>query len=137
MASTEDRDVLNGCGLLLARLLAEAAPDPSAVYAAAFGGERYAAYLAPRLLVGATQRALGTGISGERAQLTREDAYSFAICDAYKAPAYVRGVTAPEAAAGRTVMEWVNLVRALFLYLFLALLLGEVLNDEDHIARHL
>ena len=63
-AATEDRGVLDRCGLLLARLLAEALPDPRTVYGAALGGERLAACLAPRLLVEATQRALGNE-SGE------------------------------------------------------------------------
>lgn len=114
-ASTEDREVLEQCGLLVARLLAEAAPDPSALYGAALGEERYAAFLAPRLLVEATQRALGTG-SGEegRRPLSREDAYSWTCMHAWHAPAYVRGYTANEAAAGRTVMESVRTVRALF-----------------------
>eukprot|EP01043_Picozoa_sp_COSAG02_P047004 COSAG02_NODE_4461_length_5336_cov_3.180829_1_plen_238_part_10 len=116
-AVTEDREVLDRCGLLLARLLAEAAPDPSALYGAALGGERLAAWFAPRLLVEATQRALGNG-SGEggRQPLGREDAYSFACMCAWMSPAFVRGVTAPEAAAGRTVMEHMRTVRALFLH---------------------
>jgi hypothetical protein len=113
--ATEDREVLDRCGLLVTRLLAEAAPDPSAVYVAALGGERLAAYLAPRLLVEATQRALGNG-SGEggRQPLGREDAYSFACMCAWMPPSFVRGMTSPEAAAGRTVMEFLRTVRALF-----------------------
>jgi hypothetical protein len=50
-AATEDREVLDQCGLLVARLLAEAAPDPSALYGAALGGQRLAAYFTSRLLV--------------------------------------------------------------------------------------
>ena len=46
-AATEEREVLDRCGLLLARLLAEALPDPSAVYGAALGGERGAGSDAP------------------------------------------------------------------------------------------
>ncbi len=110
-AGTEDREVLNRCGLLLARLLAEAAPDPSAVYGAAFGGERLAAILAPRLLVGAVQRALGSGEGSVQEPLTRTDAYSFACLFAFWTPAWVRGLTAPEAAAGRTTMEMMRIVR--------------------------
>jgi hypothetical protein len=112
--------VLDRCGLLLARLLAEAAPDPSAVYGAALGGERLAACYAPHLLVAATQRALGNG-SGEGGQqpLGREDAYSFACMHAWVPPAYARGVTAPEAAAGRTAMEFLRTVRSLLPLFFL------------------
>ena len=39
-AATEDREVLDRCGLLLARLLAEAPPDVRAVYGAALGVKR-------------------------------------------------------------------------------------------------
>ena len=114
-AATEDRAVLDQCGLLVARLLAEAAPDPSALYGAAFGGERFAAFFAPRLLVQATQRALGNGSGEERRRpLAREDAYSFSCILAWMLPAHVRGLTAPAAAAGRTVMESLRTVRALF-----------------------
>ena len=124
-AATEDRKVLDRCGLLLARLLAEALPDPSAVYGAALGGERLAAWFAPHLLVAATQRALGNG-SGEGGQqpLGREDAYSFACMHAWQLPAYARGFTAPEAAAGRTVMECIRIVRSLLpsFFLFFVLL---------------
>ena len=124
-AATEDREVLDRCGLLLARLLAEAAPDPSAVYGAALGGERLAACFAPRLLVEATQRALGNE-SGEGGQepLGREDAYSFACMTAWMQPGWVRGATAPEAAAGRTVMEFLRIVRSLLpsFFLFFVLL---------------
>ena len=108
-AATEEREVLDRCGLLLARLLAEALPDPSAVYGAALGGERLAACYAPHLLVEATQRALGNG-SGEggRQPLGREDAYSFACMLAWLPSGFARGATAPEAVAGRTVMESVS-----------------------------
>ena len=119
-AATEDREVLDRCGLLLARLLAEALPDPSAVYGAALGGERLAACMAPRLLVEATQRALGNGSDEGRQQpLGREDAYSFACMYAWVQPGWVRGITAPEAAAGRTVMEFFHIVRALLPSFFL------------------
>eukprot|EP01043_Picozoa_sp_COSAG02_P057514 COSAG02_NODE_6996_length_3236_cov_752.112209_2_plen_196_part_00 len=122
-AATEDREVLDRCGLLLARLLAEAAPDVNTLNGAALGGERLAACLAPRLLVEATQRRALGNRSGEGGQepLGREDAYSFACMQAWQQPGWVRGITAPEAAAGRTVMEYLRTVRALvpsFLLLF-------------------
>ena len=110
-AATEDREVLDRCYLLLARLLAEAAPDVRAVYVAALGGERLAACYAPRLLVEATQRGLGNGSDeGGQEPLGREDAYSFACMLAWVEPGWARGVTAPEAAAGRTVMEFLRTV---------------------------
>ena len=78
-SETQDREAFDRCSLLMGRLMAEAAPDPSRVYAAALGGERLAAYFAPRLLVEATHRALETQGSAEGGQpLTHEDAYSFA-----------------------------------------------------------
>eukprot|EP01043_Picozoa_sp_COSAG02_P000751 COSAG02_NODE_14_length_56855_cov_512.793661_32_plen_197_part_00 len=119
-AATEEREVLDRCGLLLARLLAEALPDPSAVYGAALGGERLAACYAPHLLVEATQRALGNG-SGEggRQPLGREDAYSFACMLAWLPSGFARGATAPEAVAGRTVMEFLRTVRLLLPSFFL------------------
>ena len=144
--ATEDREVLDRCGLLLARLLAEALPDPSVVYGAALGGERFAACYAPHLLVAATQRALGNG-SGEGGQqpLGREDAYSFACMQAWQQPGWVRGITAPEAAAGRTVMEYLRTVRALVpssfilpLLLCSCLLLSRVLADSHNtVPTHL
>ena len=111
-AGTEDRDVLNRCRLLVARLLVEAAPDPAALFGA-FGGERTAALFGQvRLLVEATQRALGTGSEEVGQQpLTREDAYSCACLDSYFSPAYVRGIAVAAAATGRTAMEYLRIVR--------------------------
>jgi len=101
-----ERAALDRAALLVARLLAEAAPDPAPVYGAAFGGERYAAYLAPRLVVEAAQRALGEG----GAPLARADASSYACLHAYLAPACARGYTAPNLAAGRTELEMFGIV---------------------------
>ena len=102
---TEDREELEWCGLLVARLLTEAAPDPNAVYSAAFGGERLVAYFAPRLIVQVTQQALGG-----HAPLTRENAYSYVCAAAWTCPANVRGLTAPVAAVGCTAMEYIRTV---------------------------
>ena len=112
MATETERASFDRCGLMLARLLTEAAPDPAAVYGAATGGERLATIFAPALLVEAVQRAS----SGQ--PLTREDAWSYACPFARDPPAWGRGCTAPEAAAGRTVTEYwgtVSLTRPLFL----------------------
>jgi hypothetical protein len=141
-AATEDREVLDRCGLLLARLLAEAAPDPSAAYGAALGGERLAACYGPRLLVEATQRALGNG-SGEGGQqpLGREDAYSFACMTAWWPSGLVRGLTSSEAAAGRTVMECIRTVRALlpsfFLFFCVPASLPVLADSHDTVPTHL
>ena len=111
-SDTQDRETFDRCSLLVARLMVEAAPDPSRVYAAALGGERLAAYFAPRLLVEATQRALETQGSAEGGQaLTHEDAYSFACQCAWISPHSVRGWTVPEQAAGRNMLQHVGLVR--------------------------
>ena len=110
MATEKERAAFDRCGLLLARLLAEAAPDPAAVYGAALvGGERLAAFFAPALLVEAVQRASSS--SGQ--PLTVEDARSYACLLAREGPAVVRGFTAPHAAAGRTVKAWLVIVRCL------------------------
>eukprot|EP01046_Picozoa_sp_COSAG06_P065928 COSAG06_NODE_16406_length_1003_cov_1.012168_1_plen_253_part_10 len=107
-AGTEDRATLDRCTVLLARLMAEAAPDPSVIYGAAFAGEGIITYWASGLIVEAIQRAVGT----DATELTREDAYSHACLRAHYAPAYVRGFTCVEKAAGRTAMEFIKLVRA-------------------------
>jgi hypothetical protein len=106
--TTDDREEFNRCTLLAARLLAEQAPDPSPVYGVLFAGERLAKACAPRLLTDAVQRALGGG-----QPLTREDAYSFACGTADDGPSFVRGFTAPMAAAGRTTIEHLGVVRNL------------------------
>ena len=108
MAMETARASLDRCGLLLARLLDEAAPDPAALYGAALGGDRLAALFAPALLVEAVQRALEAG-----QPLTRDDAMSAACLTAIYGPAYVRGYTAPEAAAGRTMSEYMGIVSCL------------------------
>ena len=105
MATETDRASLDRCGLLLTRLLDEAAPDPAALYGAALGGDRLAVLFAPALLVEAVQRALSSG-----QPLTSEDAMSYACLGAREAPVRVRGFTAPEAAAGRTTMEYLGFV---------------------------
>ena len=117
-AHTENRAVLNQCALLLGRLMVESAPDPSSIYGSAFSGDRLAAYSAPRLYVEAVQRALETHGTDRAQPLTREDAYSCACVYAWTGPATVRGFTAPMAAAGRTVMEFLRIVSALCLFVF-------------------
>ena len=97
---------IDRCGLLFARLAAEAAPDPSSIYGAAFAGERLAAHTGTqRLIKDAMQRAL----AGE--PLTRNEAYSIACREAYNAPIFVRGWSASYAAAGRTPTETLQIVR--------------------------
>ena len=107
MATETERASYDRCGLLLARVCAEAAPDPAALYGAAFAGERLEAFLAPTLLVEAAQRAsLGQA-------LMSEDARSYACreaCGAERGPACVRGLNAPHAAAGRTVIKYMGIV---------------------------
>ena len=133
-SETQDREAFDRCSLLVSRLMAEAAPDPSRVYAAALGGERLAAYFAPRLLVETAQRALETQGSAEGGgqPLTREDAYSFACGYAWFTPHAVRGYTVPEQAAGRNVQQFLGLVRCAPLLLVLCL---AVLEWRDVLAR--
>jgi hypothetical protein len=105
-AGTEDRATFDRSALMVARLLDEA-PDPSAVHGAAFAGERFAAYKGPRLMTEATQRALVEG--GE--PLTQADARSYACLCAWENPSVVHGYTPACAAAGRTEMEFLDIVR--------------------------
>eukprot|EP01043_Picozoa_sp_COSAG02_P003994 COSAG02_NODE_101_length_36804_cov_125.342951_7_plen_185_part_00 len=110
---TQNRQTFDRCTLLVGRLMAEAAPDPSRVYAAACGGERMVSYMAPRLIAQATQRALETQGSADGGQpLTYEDAYSYACLWAWAAPHGVRGWTVPQKAAGRNLMQWLDIVRS-------------------------
>ena len=100
MATETERASYDRCGLLLGQVLDEAAPNPAAVFGAATGGSRLAAFFAPALLVEAVQ------------PLTRADAHSYACLWAHEVPAFVRGYTAPQAAAGRTVTEMFGIVRS-------------------------
>ena len=108
LATEKERAAFDRCGLLLARLLAEVAPEPAAVYGAAYGGDRLAASLTPAMLTEVVQRASSAG-----EPLAREDARSYACLLAWSGPHAVRGWTVPAAAAGYTVMEHMSIVRFL------------------------
>ena len=107
LATEKERAAFDRCGLLLARLLAEAAPEPAPVFGTALGGGRFAAILTASLVAEAVQRAASS--SGQ--PLTVEDARSYECLNAYHGPSFVRGMTAPFAAAGYTVMESMVTVR--------------------------
>lgn len=98
-ASTVDQVEFDRATLLLARLIAEAQPDTEAVYAAAFAGDRLAAYYVPRVLVDALQSSTGSDDGGK--PLTKADARSFACLYAPFCAAAVRDWTKLEAKAGR------------------------------------
>ena len=101
-AAEVDRETFDRAGLLVGRLFAEAAPeDLAAVYGAAFGEGRYAAYLRSEGSV--VGRAWRTPAS----ELTRADARSWACMQAYVSPSCARGSTKIFAAAGfATTMEY-------------------------------
>ena len=105
MATEKERAAFDRCGLLLARLHAEAAPDSAPVFGAALAGERLVMSVTAALVVETVQRASSGGQS-----LTVEDARSYACLWAREGPAFVRGLTAPWAAAGRTVMDYLGVV---------------------------
>ena len=109
-STAEERAAFDRSALLLGRLMEEALPDSSTVYGAAFAGDRMAAYFGSPLLAEAMQRAL---VEEGGRPLTSADARSFACLKAYESPAVVRGWTVVEAAAGRTGMEFLGIVRAL------------------------
>ena len=66
----------------------------------------------PRLVVEAIHGASASGMEGEQL-LTLEDARSYACLFAYTSPSWVRGITAPERAAGRNMAEYMRIVRFL------------------------
>ena len=95
MDATEvGRDAFDRIGLLLGRLAAEASDDPSAVYGAALGEGRLAAYYRSKGSV------LAQAVGKRASEVTRADARSFACAAAYMVPSFVKGVTKPLAAAG-------------------------------------
>ena len=95
MDATEvGRDDFDRIGLLLARLAAEASDDPSAVYGAAVGEGRLAAYYRSKGSV------LAQAVGKAASELTPADARSFACASAYTPPSYVKGLTKTWAAAG-------------------------------------
>jgi hypothetical protein len=100
------RDVCDRVGLLVARLVAEAPPGPErdAVYGAAWGDGRFAAFL------NAPGNILAQVLRKPAAELTRADARSYACTLAINCPAWVRGNTAPLQAAGLTTSEYFGLV---------------------------
>lgn len=109
VSSTAERSIFDRSGLILGRLIAEAMPDVAAVWGCAFGGKRLAKYWAAPLVTDAIQRAL----SPEDGQpLMLEDARSYACLCSCESPGYVRGHTVPEKAAGRTALEYMEIVRA-------------------------
>ena len=124
LSAATEHAALDRAALLFGRLVAEAAPEPAAVFGAATQGERYAALFAPDLLVEATQRAASTG--GQA--LTQEDARSFACIKAFMGPMCVRGQTQPYAAGGRTTMEALGIVSTV--------LLPRVALATGHCDRH-
>eukprot|EP01043_Picozoa_sp_COSAG02_P084351 COSAG02_NODE_22201_length_760_cov_0.987897_1_plen_200_part_00 len=105
VAATEDRREYECAALLLARLVAEAAPDHAPVWGAAFAGERFAAYITSRLVTTALQRAVCDGDPP-----TPEDVHSLACMMSVIFPGQSRGLTAPNAAAGRTPAEYYKIV---------------------------
>ena len=100
-AAEVGRDDFDRIGLLLARLAAEASDDPSAVYGAAVGEGRLAAYYRSKGSV------LAQAVGKPASELTRADARSFACAVAYIPPSFVKGLTKPIAAAGfAKTSEW-------------------------------
>ena len=73
-ATEVGRDDFDRIGLLLARLAAEASDDPSAVYGAALGEGRFAAYYRSKGSV------LAQAVGKPASELTQADVRSFACC---------------------------------------------------------
>ena len=103
-ATEVGRDVFDRIGLLLARLAAEESDDPSAVYGAALGEGRDAAWCRSKGSV------LAQAVGKRASEVTRADARSFACALAHVPPCFVKGLTKPVAAAGFTkTSEWFGL----------------------------
>eukprot|EP01046_Picozoa_sp_COSAG06_P048975 COSAG06_NODE_7432_length_2507_cov_113.101329_2_plen_216_part_00 len=101
-AAEVDREVFDRAGLLVGRLFAEEAPeDLAAMYGAAFGEGRFAAYLRSEgSVVGRVWRTPAS-------ELTRADARSWACMQACVSPSCARGCTKNFAAAGfATTLEY-------------------------------
>ncbi len=88
------RDVFERTGLLLGRLVAEVANDPSAVYGAALREGRYATFLRSK------DSVLAQTVRKPPSELRRADARTFACSKSFRAPSLVKGFTQPYAAAG-------------------------------------
>ena len=102
-AEEADRAEHDRAGLLLARLLDEAAPNIVAIFGAAFGdGRLERVWNANNVLNAALLRK-------PAAQLTRADAVSHACSEAWHPPSYVRASTAPWAGAGLTCTDFMGL----------------------------
>jgi len=99
-AAEVERATFDRVGLLLARLMAEAADDPAARWGAAWGGGRFAAMI--RCDCNVVAKAIDRTPEGE---LTRDDAQSLACLYANYAPAAVRGWDKPVVAAGMSACQ--------------------------------
>jgi hypothetical protein len=93
-AAEVDRTQWDRIGLLLGRLCAEASDDPAAVYGAAFGDGRLGAELR------SDGNVLAQLLRKPAAELTPDDAWSYACSLAYMGPRDIRGMTKMAAAAG-------------------------------------
>ena len=101
-AAEVDREAFDRASLLVGRLFAEEAPeDLPAMYGAAFGEGRYAAYLRSEGSV------VGQAWRTPASELTRADARSWACMQAWVSYSAARGCTKSYAAAGfATTMEY-------------------------------
>lgn len=105
-AAEVDQEQFDRVGLLLARLLTEAAADDAVapVFGAAFGGGRYAAMLR-------AENVLFRALRRPAAELTLADARSYACYQAHMSPAVCcRDCTRPLAAAGLSAKDWFGLL---------------------------
>jgi hypothetical protein len=103
-SSEVGREQFDRIGLLLGRLMTEASDDPAPVVGAAFGDGRLAA------ASDAQDNVLVCSLRKPAAELTLEDAHSYACYYATFGPASARGWTKGAAAAGLTGKQWMNLL---------------------------
>ena len=104
-ADDVDAATYQRAGLLLARLHAEMPDDPSIIFGAAYGGGRRA------LLFNSEDSVLARALRKPAAQLTAEDALSYACMEAHWVPAHVRGHTPLISSEGLPLPEYMKLFR--------------------------
>ena len=101
--SEVSREQFNSIGLLLGRLVAEAAEDQSEVFGAAHGDGRLGVLLCAR------DNVLAHVVRTPAAELTQADVYSYVCWNVQFGVVSTRGKTKPYAAAGYSMEQYVKL----------------------------
>ncbi len=103
-ASEVEQEQWDRICLLVARLIADADNDCAKVYAAAFGGGRWAAQCRSE------GNTMARALLKPAEELTLDDARSIANCYAYDGPTHVRGSSKPCTGVCNSAFAWVQLL---------------------------